>query len=458
MNFIKDPLNRFIKLESSSSIILFGATMLALVLANSPLGNKFLGFWDSYITISVPGLELSKPVVKWINDGLMAIFFFLIGLEIKREILTGELSHIKKASLPVFAAIGGMIVPAMLFSVLNYGEPGAAGWGIPMAADIAFSLGILQLLGNRVPIGLKIFLMAFAIIDDLGAVLVIAFFYSTNLIWAYIGIGLAIVAVLMFISHRGFYSKYLFFALGLVVWVLFLKSGIHATIAGVLLAITVPLHRKTNTRSFYESGQTSLNNFMDDCNLGNDKSVKAEIHEKTNEILEEIEDKAILTHRQLTAIDDLVDLTEKTAPPLQYLEHRLHGWVSYLIMPLFAFANAGVVLTSSGDSNVFLSMNIAISMLVGNVIGIFSFSYLSIKLKLAELPQNVNFKMLGGVSILGGLGFTMSLFINSLAFNEQVLIDAAKIGILAGSFVAGTLGYIILKITLGKGQKEKVPN
>lgn len=430
MNFIKDPLEKFIRLETSASIILFGATILALVFANSGLSDWYTGFWSNYITISIPGLELSKPVVKWINDGLMVIFFFLIGLEIKREIVSGELSQVKKASLPIFAAIGGMVVPALLFSFLNMGKPGAQGWGIPMAADIAFTLGILKLLGNRIPSGLKIFLMAFAIIDDLGAVLVIAFFYSSNLVWSYIGIGLALVGLLMLLSYRGFYSKYLHFAIGLIVWILFLKSGIHATIAGVLLALTIPLKRKTNTYTFYEEGKASLDQFLDDCSS-----------QKGN---------AILTKNQLAAIDDLEDLTEKTAPPLQYLEHRLHGWVSYIIMPVFAFANAGVVFSFSESAGLGLSTNIALSMVFGNAIGIFLFSFAAIKLKLSELPFGVSFLQLFGISVLGGLGFTMSLFINSLAYSEPALIDAAKMGILAGSLIAGSIGYIILKFTLRK--------
>jgi NhaA family Na+:H+ antiporter len=434
IRFIREPLNQFIKLETSSSIILFLATISALTLANSPVGDEFLQFWDNYMTLKVPGFELSKPILKWINDGLMAIFFFLIGLEIKREILNGELSRLKKASLPIFAALGGMIFPALTFTFLNYGEPGSQGWGIPMAADIAFTLGILKLLGNRVPNGLKVFLMAFAIIDDLGAVLVIAFFYSSNLVWLYIGIALAIVAGLIVLSFRGFYSKYLFFVLGVVVWVLFLKSGIHSTIAGVLMALTIPLRRETDTRSFYEKGKENLEAFLEDCNANVEKT--------------------ILTKRQLAVIDDMEEITEKTAAPLQYLEHRLHGWVSYLIMPLFALANAGVVFSFSGDSNFSLSTNLAISLVAGNSIGIFLFSYVSIKLNLAELPKNVSFSHLLGVSFLGGLGFTMSLFINNLAYSDPLLINSAKMGILIGSLLAGVIGYFILKFTLKEKNEE----
>lgn len=437
MNFIKEPLSKFIKLETSSSIVLFGATISALLLANSGISDAFLGFWKNDITISIPGLELSKPIIKWINDGLMVIFFFLIGLEIKRELITGELNSLKKASLPIFAAVGGMAFPALIFVTLNYGKPGTEGWGIPTATDIAFTLGILHLLGKRVPLGLKVFLMAFAIIDDLGAVLVIAFFYSSNLVWSYIGVSLLITAILFILSYKGLYSKYLFFALGIVVWILFLKSGIHATIAGVLLAFTIPLKRQTNTISFYNRAKETLDIFVKDCkNDGNTR---------------------LLTESQLEAIDDLEDLSEKTAPPLQYLEHSLHGWVSYLIMPLFAFANAGVVFAMESGLNAGLTTNIAISMILGKGLGIFLMAFLAIKLKISVLPEKVNFMMLGGVSVLGGLGFTMSLFINALAYSDQSLIDAAKMGILAGSVVAGLSGYLILRAAL-KGSKNNGVN
>lgn len=427
MKFIKDPLTQFIRLETSSSIVLFSATISALILANSSASSTFLGFWNNYIAISIPGLELSKPILKWINDGLMAIFFFLIGLEIKREILTGELSKIKSASLPIFAAIGGMIFPALIFTFLNGGNDGSEGWGIPIAADIAFTLGILTLLGNRIPSGIKIFLMAFAIIDDLGAVLIIAFFYSSNLVWSNIFIGLAIVGVLLLLHRANFYSKYLFFIAGVVVWVLFLKSGIHATIAGVLMATTIPLRQKINARSFYKEGIEILDDFLVECKTQKEATV--------------------LSKKQLHSIDQLENLTDRTAPPLQYLEHNLHGWVSYLIMPLFAFANAGVVFSFSGDNNIALATNLAISMVLGNFTGIFAFSWTAIKLNLAELPKNTSFGQLAGVSILGGLGFTMSLFINNLAYTDVVLINSAKMGILIGSLVAGVLGYLVIRIT-----------
>lgn len=434
MKFIKEPIDRFIKLETSSSIILFAASIAALLLANSSLSETFLGFWKNYVTISVPGFELSKPILKWINDGLMAIFFFLIGLEIKREILIGELSNFRKASLPIFAAIGGMVFPAVLFVTLNKGNAGMEGWGIPMATDIAFSLGILTILGKRIPVGLKVFLMAFAIIDDLGAVLVIAFFYSSKLIWANIAIGLAIVAFLGVLSRLRLYSKYFYFIAGVVVWVLFLKSGIHSTIAGVLMALTIPIDRHIKTSTFYEKGKEILNDF------------RKGYHEYD-------ENETLLSHNQLAAIDEMEELTERTASPIQFLEHRLHGWVAFIILPLFAFANAGVVFSFSGETNTALASNIALSLIVGKFLGIFLISFLAIKFKLSELPKNVNFMNLAGVSFLGGLGFTMSLFINNLAFTDEVIISSAKMGILLGSFTAGLLGYILLRVS----SKQKNP-
>jgi len=289
-------------------------------------------------------------------------------------------------------------------------------------------LGILTLLGKRVPVGIKVFLMAFAIIDDLGAVLVIAFFYSSHLIWSNIFIGIGIVAALIVLSRLNYYSKYLFFIGGLIVWILFMKSGIHATIAGVLMAMTIPLSRKTDTRSFYERGKELLDDFLNECN-------------------KQEGDKTVLSPKQLHALDELEELTEHTTSPLQHSEHMLHGWVSYLIMPVFAFANAGVAFHFSSDTNLPLTTNLALSMIIGNFIGIFLFSWLAIKLNIAELPANVNFKQLAGVSFLGGLGFTMSLFINSLAYDDITLINSAKMGILFGSLVAGTLGYIAIRFT-----------
>lgn len=433
MRFIKEPINQFIRLETSASIVLFLATVLALALANSPLNEAFRDFWQNPLTVGTPGFMLSKPLVLWVNDGLMAIFFFLIGLELKRELLTGELSSFKKASLPVFAAIGGMVVPALLFTFFNHNKPGADGWGIPMAADIAFSLGILKLLGKRVPAGLKIFLTAFAIVDDLGAVLVIALFYSDDILWKYILYALLIVTFLLLMTHQNRYSKYFYFVSGVAVWFLFLKSGIHPTVAGVLMALTIPLAREEETLSFYNGTQEALDDFLKECKPG--------------------QTKAILTENQLGSLGAIGILTEKATPPLQYLEHKLHGWVSYLIMPVFALTNAGVAISLSGNLDLNLAITLAISMFVGNIVGIATFSLLAIKLKIAELPEQVTPAQIVGVSFLGGLGFTMALFISNLAYTDSVLADSSKAGILLGSFFAGLIGFFVLRWIL-RSKKE----
>ena len=427
MEFIREPLAKFIKLESSSSIVLFASTISALMLANSPVGVQFLGFWNNYITISIPGLELSKPVIKWINDGLMVIFFFLIGLEIKRELIAGEINSFKKASLPMFAAIGGMIFPALLFTILNNGKPGAEGWGIPMATDIAFTLGILKLLGKRVPLGLKIFLTAFAIVDDIGAVIVIAVFYSANIQWDLITYALIIFGAVGFLSYKHLFSKYLYFVLGFVVWLLFLKSGIHPTIAGILMAFTIPMYREIKL-SEYEKELSAQLEIFKKCKYKNPQ---------------------LLNKIQLEVVDEVASVSSRVQSPLQHLEHSLHGWVSYVIMPIFALANAGVVLSFSGLENTgHIILNIALALVFGNTIGIMLLTYLAIKLKLADLPEGVEFKQLLGVSILGGLGFTMSLFITNLAYNDESFISAAKMGVILGSLIAGFIGYMVLKMQL----------
>ncbi len=426
MDYIKKPFEQFFKLEISGSIVLIFATMAALVLANSPLADFYTEFWQQKLKIGLPNFYLNETLIHWINDGLMAIFFFVIGLEIKREMLVGELNDMKKATLPIFGAVGGMVIPVLLFLILNGNKAGSEGWGIPMATDIAFTLGILQLLGKRVPIGLKIFLTAFAIVDDIGAVLVIAIFYSGTIQWSLMLIALVLIALLFALSYFRFYSKYLFFIIAIVVWVLFLKSGIHPTIAGILLAFTIPVKRKIDTYKFYKESKEAIEEMK--C---------AEDH---------IPD--FLTKPQRGAISTLENLTEKTISPLQHLEHKMHGWVTFLIMPIFALANAGVNL---GGEIIDLSWNLSLSMVFGKFIGIALFAYIAIKLKLAKMPENVNMNQLMGVSFLGGLGFTMALFISGLAYTEQAMIDGSKTGILIGSFAAGLIGFVILKISLRKG-------
>ena len=426
---VSGSLNQFMHLETTASLLLFAFSIFAVIWANSPYSNTYEELWHYKFTIGFANTNfyLEKSLILWINDGLMAIFFFVIGLEVKREVLAGELTTLRKASLPVFAALGGMLFPVLIFFIFNQGKLGEAGWGIPMATDIAFTLGILKLLGNRVPLGLKIFLTAFAIVDDIGAVLVIAIFYSANIQWDLITYALIIVGVLGLLSYKHLYSKYFFFVMGFVVWVLFLKSGVHPTIAGILMAFTIPMYRKINLSEYENELTTQLQIF---------KGYKSK-------------NPQLLNKKQLEVVDEIETISNQVQSPLQHLEHSLHGWVSYLIMPIFALANAGVVLSFSGlESTGPISLNIAMALVFGNTIGIMLLSYIAIKFKFADLPKGVKFKELLGVSILGGLGFTMSLFITNLAYSDEAFIAAAKMGVILGSLIAGSLGYMILRMHL----------
>jgi len=419
------PFQKFVQIESLSGMLLFGATVLALVLANSPLATQFQSLWQFELGITTSSFELIKPLILWINDGLMAIFFFLIGLEIKRELLIGELNTVKKASFPLFAAIGGMLVPVVLFLILNKTPETSHAWGIPMATDIAFSLAILSLLGKRVPLGLKVFLTAFAIVDDLGAVMVIALFYSESINWLLIAIAIVLLAILFFLSYKQIHAKPILLFFGIIIWVLFLKAGIHPTIAGVLLAFTVPIRQRVNVRTYVDK----LCNIVDD------------IKESGNS------DSPLLTKDQIEGIDDLEDWTEKVQSPLQLLEHRLHNWVAYLIMPLFALSNAGVSFKGDGNLDSTLGGIIVVSLLVGKLIGVTLLSWVGVKLRFAELPEGVNFRQVVGISLLAGVGFTMSIFVANLAFyGNDYLLDSAKAGILTGSLIAGISGYLVLRL------------
>ncbi len=431
MKFISHPFKRFINLETSSSIILFACSIIAIIWANSSYGYLYNDLWNHQFTIGFADTDfiLNKPLILWINDGLMAIFFFVIGLEVKREILAGELTTLRKASLPIFAAIGGMAFPVAIFLLFTYGKQGVEGWGIPMATDIAFTLGILKLLGNRVPLGLKIFLTAFAIVDDIGAVLVIAIFYSANIQWDLLMYGMSIFGILAFLSYKDIYSKYLFLILACVIWLLFLKSGVHPTIAGILMAFTIPIDRKENLVEYLQLVKGELSVFKED----------------------DANENSLLTQEQLNVIDSVETITENVHSPLQHLEHSLHGWVSYVIMPIFALANAGVLISFEGlEDTSHITINIALALVLGNTIGIMLLSYIGTKLSLADLPEGVNFTQLLGASLLGGLGFTMSLFIANLAYTDVALIAASKMGILIGSLVAGVLGYAVLRLSLPK--------
>ncbi|WP_443632988.1 Na+/H+ antiporter NhaA [Candidatus Marifrigoribacter sp. Uisw_064] len=422
---ILSPFQKFVQIESFSGILLFIATILALIWANSSFGESYQLLWQYKIGFTSSHFELNKPLILWINDGLMAIFFFLIGLEIKREFLIGELNSVKKIAFPLFGALGGMLIPVLFFLVLNQNSETMPGWGIPMATDIAFSLAILKLLGNRVPLSLKIFLTAFAIVDDIGAVLVIAIFYSENINLGLLMAALVLLAILYFLSFKGYYSKYLLLIFGVIVWVLFLKSGIHPTIAGILLAFSVPVRQKINTPAFIENLSSIVENIK---------------NAKTSE-------KPILSKEQIAEVDDLENWTDQYQSPLQHLEHRLHDWVAYFIIPVFALANAGVVFNSQFDLDSALITNIIICLVIGNSIGISSIVLFVKKIKLIAVPEDISNQQIIGVSFLAGIGFTMAIFVASLAFkNNPVYIDSAKIGILIGSFISALIGYTVLRL------------
>ncbi len=425
---------KFVKIESFGGILLFAATILALILSNLPVHEQYSAIWKYKIGIKSEHFSLVKPLILWVNDGLMAIFFFLIGLEIKREILIGELNSLRKASLPIFAAVGGMLLPFVLYLLINQNPETAHGWGIAMATDIAFTLAILKLLGNKVPLGLKIFLTAFAIIDDLGAILIIAIFYTNKIGWSLLLIAGGLLFVLYALAFFKIKSKILFVVFGTAIWVLFLKAGIHPTIAGILLAFAVPIRQKINEYKFVDKLKEISDRIVDSAN--------------TNRL-------PMLTKQQIVEIDNLEDLTSKVQSPLQQLEHRLHNFVAFLIMPVFALANAGVHFSSDLALDMPLVLTIVLSLFLGKTIGVFLFSFLSVKFKLASLPENINFKMIFGAAVLSGIGFTMSLFIGGLAFTDSyVYLNSAKIGIILGSVLSGIVGFFVLR----QGLKERHQN
>ena len=431
---ILSPFQKFIKIESFSGILLFGATIIAMLWANSPWGDHYQALWQYKLGFTFGSFELIKPLILWVNDGLMALFFFLIGLEIKRELLVGELNTFRKAVFPLFAAIGGMFVPLAVFLILNTNPDTQDGWGIPMATDIAFSLAIIQLLGKRVPLSLKIFLTAFAIVDDLGAVLVIAIFYSGGIKGMLLVYALVVLAILVVVSMTGKYKRQITAVGGIIIWVLFLKAGIHPTIAGVLVAFTVPLRNLIDDAYFtdrFSQIATSLQNMP--------------AHEGP-----------LLPKTQAYELDELKKLIRKFKPRLQYLEHKIHQWSAYFIMPVFALANAGVVISMDMTLDTSLVWNIGLALIVGKTAGIVLLSFLAVKLGVASLPEGVNFRQIFGVAVLAGVGFTMSIFIANLAFSESAIyIDSAKIGIIAGSLISGVLAYIILRMSAGPGTAEE---
>lgn len=422
------PIQRFIEMEKSGGIVLGISVILALVLANSGWSDIYHHFLEHKLGFNWDGQTYFEySLHHWINDGLMSVFFFVIGLELKREIIAGQLSNIRNALLPIAAAIGGMLVPALIYLAFNPSGDVHSGWGIPMATDIAFALGVLFLLGKRIPLSLKIFLTALAIVDDLGAVLVIAIFYTSDIAWMHLAIGGGFL-IAMYIGNRLGIRSILFYAiLGIGgVWTEFLLSGVHATIAAVLAAFTIPADVKIKEQLFIRKIQKYLDDFKN-MDPGNEKPT--------------------LTNDQLHVVEQIQKSTTAATPPLQRLEHLMHPLVTFIIIPIFALANAGVSLNINVESlfsnNVF--WGVSLGLFVGKFAGVVGFTLLIIKLKIAQFPEGMNIKNLLGVGLLASIGFTMSLFITSLAFTNETYITQAKIGIFAASLIGGIAGYILLK-------------
>jgi len=439
---VRNLFQSFTRLQSSGGILLLISTILALVWANSPWAHTYFDLWETSLTISLGNLSLSEHLLGWVNDGLMVVFFFVVGLEIKREVIVGELASPRRALLPIMAAVGGMLVPGAIYTALNAGTPGASGWAIPMATDIAFTLGILTLLGHRVPFSLKVFFTALAIADDLGAVMVIALFYSQDIHVAALAAAGVILLALVGLNLAGVRRPLPYSLLGIGLWLAFLESGIHPTIAGVLLAFTIPARGHVRPQVFLAQCMAVLGGARDGTGAG----------------------ETDLSDRQQAAVHTLEAIAERMQTPAQRLEHSVTPWATYLILPVFALANAGVSL--SGNIGQALASPVALGIIaglaLGKPLGVTFFSWLAIKLGVAELPDRVAWPQLIGASWLAGIGFTMSLFIASAAFSGAAsspegtlpptgtLLSTAKIGILLASLLAGGIGAALLVLTTSR--------
>jgi NhaA family Na+:H+ antiporter len=419
------PFQAFARLEAAGGILLIACTIGALAWANSPWAASYFHLWHINVTFGFGRARISEELHFWINDGLMAVFFLLVGLEIKREALVGELASFRKAALPIAAALGGLLFPAVLYTLLNRTGPGAAGWGIPMATDIAFALGVLALLGDRVPASLKVFLAALAIADDIGAVLVIAFFYTAHISWISLAVAGAFFVALIAVNRIGVRHPLIYAVLGIGLWLAFLQSGIHATVAGVLLALTIPARQRIDVRAFLARSGNAL-----------DEIRRAE---DAGEVVEAIAAKG-------HAIERLVSDCERVESPMLRFEHALVPWSKHVIMPVFALSNAGVALGSGVTSALVrpISLGIICGLILGKPIGIVAFSWLSTRSGVASLPTGVKWRQILGVGMLGGIGFTMSLFVANLAFGATPTLEIAKVGILAASLVSGIAGACVL--------------
>jgi len=419
------PFQQFFRKEASSSILLISVTAVALLWANSPYSGAYFHFWETPLRFSFSEYGIARSLKEWIADGLMALFFFTVGLEIKREILVGELAGMKRAVLPVSAALGGMLFPALVYYAFNYGTAAAGGWGIPMATDIAFALGMLYVLGKRVPSELRIFLSAFAIADDIGAVLVIAIFYTKEISMGYLAVSALIVFMLALANFFWIRRTIVYAVLGTALWVTVLASGIHSTVAGIIVAMFIPARGKYDTDRFLQNVSRFLGEF------------RCPPHGCGHSIL--------LNRRHLNAVQSIEMACHDVETPLQRLEQALHPWVAFLVIPLFAMANVGVALGGAELVHAAtspISLGIMLGLLVGKPLGITLFTYLPVRMGLASLSPRLRWGHIAAAGMTGGIGFTMSLFIAGLSLEGTGLYDTAKVGIIAGSVLSSAAGII----------------
>jgi len=427
MSNLLRPFEDFFKNQVSGGILLLGAALFALFMANSPWQQAYHHFWETPLGINLGPWHFEYSLHHWINDGLMAIFFFVVGLEIKRELLAGELTGIRHAALPIAAALGGMLMPAAIYLLFNPGGEGLRGWGIPMATDIAFALGVVALLGNRIQRSLAIFLTALAIVDDLGAVLVIAFFYTGELNFIALLLGAGCLVGLILGNRAGLQQPLFYTLLGLCLWLCLLKSGIHASIAGVLVGATIPVAPRHRHPEFLRRAETLMQHYRSFETIAGPFHVEA----------------------RLGTLLALEHVCHDAMSPLQRMEHAMHGWVIFGVMPLFALANAGVHLEANDLLHALtapVSLGVATGLVLGKPIGILLFTWIAVHLRLAELPAGSRWRDLLGIALLAGIGFTMSLFITGLAFQNGMTASYAKVGIFSGSLLAGVCGYLLLAL------------
>jgi NhaA family Na+:H+ antiporter len=435
------PFEEFVHKETTSGLLLMACAVLALVLANSALHHTYEHILHTPLAISLGNWKLEYSLHHWINDGLMWLFFFLVGLEIKREVLVGQLSKIRQAVLPIIAAIGGMVMPALFYYLLNADGIGARGWGIPMATDIAFSIGVLILLGNRVPRSLLTFLVALAIVDDLGAVAVIAIFYTGNIVWGAVGIATLLVGLLVVLNRAGIRSPVPYFLVGILLWLALLQSGIHATVAGILTAWTIPARSKCDIHRFGDLIGT----------MGDRIQQRIQSREQCLIMTDEEQRRGV--------VQALLDGIHMVETPLQRLEHSLHVPVAFVIIPLFALANAGIPIVPEKIPLLLsepITLGIILGLVFGKLIGIGGLSLLAVKLGIGQLPEGTQPRHIIGVGLIGGIGFTMSIFISELAFyGQQRELILAKTGVLFASLIAGLCGFIWLYLTAGDTSAQR---